>query len=99
MWTQLPGEGPFFSMSIWNGSTVTYSDWGLRQVATYNVDSGSSRVLVKDLTRPAGVVVSHPDNVLGGYNNISQLFVFITIYCTMMAIITVSISTDHRPNG
>ena len=69
MWTKVPGEGLFFSMSIWNHNTVTYSDWGLHQVATYNVDSGSLSVLVQDLTRPAGVVVSHPDNVQGLYSN------------------------------
>ena len=47
-----------------------YSDWGLHQVASYNLDSGSLTVMVDDLTRPAGVVVSHPDRVEGRKNTV-----------------------------
>ena len=74
VWTTVPGSGPFFSMSIWNLTTVMYSDWGLRQVASYNVDSGSLSVLVRDLTRPAGVVVSHSERIEGRKKRLHVFF-------------------------
>ncbi len=44
---------------------VTYSDWGRRQVASYNVHSGALTTHARDLTRPGGVIVAHPTDVQG----------------------------------
>ncbi len=64
-WTRVPGEGPFYGLSVWDDVMVTYSDWGLRRVATYSVRSGAVAVLAADLSRPGAAVVSHPADVQG----------------------------------